>query len=303
MTERERVSATYAKVNKKYPVETNEETKKQLCIKLEQRRTLWLSVVFFWLGILCLAIGFLTEGSIAGFGSVFYVVAAFEYFRTCLNASKIRVHYGKIQGKTKKEMLTGERLMRDIQKARSNNGREFRLVKALLYDKEDRDESSVSFIFHKYTLYFQLAEETGASSLRVSRRTYLKAPLDAPYVLALSPSGTVLAAYMDEEWMLSDELFGKCAFDATAHNNAHLVITPQQAAGDPLKNDVLWDMLLLISQGAALFVPMVIAAVWLPIAVFFSTKRTVEHKNVLSVINCAAGFFLLSWLTALLLAL
>ena len=287
MTERERVAATYAKAQKRYPnAVTNE-----LVLGLEQRRTIGIAMAFLWSGILCAVLFFLTGdidvlGPLKAGSFCFYIFAAFEYFRTILNASKIKAHYGFDPGPVSQKLLTYRQLSSDIRHGAQN----IRLVTATLYDKDDRDTSDISMIFHKYNLFFRMGNTVSATAFRVKRSEYVKAPLNAPYILVLSGDGTVLGAYMAAQWSIAADLFALCDFDAAAHNAFFANRYTPAPSGAAKKSTIAWDVLILLVQLLAFVLPILPDLLCMPITTFFATRRAVRNRSFLSVFNAFFGY-------------
>lgn len=302
MTERKRVETTCNKVQKRYPDLTDKRQIVQMAVRLEQRRTLWVCVAFLYASIVC-AVGWCLLGdgalqsAIRCVMPVLCIEAAFEYFRNTFNAVKIRAHFGCGGQEAYQGMLTYDQIRRDIRKAKKDREQGFRIVKASLYDKSDRDDSAVSWIFHKYHMYFQLDGRVDAVEFRVKRRVYLKAPLDAPYMLVLSQTGNVLAAYPANAWDVAGDVAGICGFHVEQHNSS-VSKTVESAEHTGKKGKyTAWNIILLAANVIAYFLPVGLALLYLPVTTFFATMFTVKNKNGLSVAGMILGYVTISLMT------
>ena len=299
MTEQKRREITYDSVRKKFPAVTDVEEINRLAMKAEQNRTSWICTGLLWASILCAVLycfDFVT-GALAGACMVFFVVAAFEYFRTVLNSKKIKAHYPNDVRCSVKGTLTCHQIRKDC-KLTDN---EYSIIKAILCDKDDRDDSRVSFIFHKYTLFFKKEESVSVLGFRAKRRIYLEAPLDVEYILVVTPDDDVKAVYIADAWAVSPELYQKCAFSVDLHNSnlQKDKEVPQKLAA---KNNVAINILLLIAHILAWVLPIIITLLYLPFTTFFATKSAVKNQNWLSVLNVVLGYVIILY-TAMFLCL
>ena len=288
MTERQRVDNTYEKIRKKYVNITDETEIKKLAINAEQMRTTLISLAFLLGGIICMLLCVLVPvndytDSLKGTSFIIFIVCSFEYFRTVLNAEKIKWHYLgehniKIQG-----TLTYDQI---IKKGA------VKITKATLYDKDDSDsfESSlVGLMYHKYTLYFKTQGDLTTTTFRTKRRFYLKAPMDSEYILALSDSGKVVAAYLSNSWGIDPRLFELCDFDVNKHNALLNNVNNAKETGLK-KNNLLLEILICASSIIAYFLPIIYAIVFIAFIASCATYFVVRNKWVLSVINVILGW-------------
>lgn len=292
MTERKRVELTYAKARKKHTGIDNESNLKKLAIKIEQRRTLWISIAFLWGSMLCALLWWLIPendytDTLLGCSLVFFVVCSFEYFKTVLDSSKIKYHYLGEHNTNPQGILTYGKIIKDSKKL--SNGSSFKIIKGTLYDKDDKDDSYVSWIYHKYNLYFKLDEKFSTAGLRVKRRVYLKAPLDAEYLLILSDCGEVVSAYLANAWKMDPQLFNYCAFSGYDHN---IMLDNYDNTKDisASKNKLPMEILLLVLNALTWVLPIIIGIVLLPFTTFFTTKFAIEEKKIVSIINLILGY-------------
>ena len=301
MTERIRVEKTYEKARKLFPYITNEADLNQIAIKLERRRVTWVCTGFLWASVLFFIIFVIlvyyfgdeeAYGTIGFFSLIFFVVTLFEYFRTILNAVKIKSHYMEASEIKNQGTLTYNRIGKDNREV--SKFKNIKIVKAILYDKDDSDNSSVSFIYHKYYLYFKLNENFSTAGFRVKRTAYLKAPLDAEYILILSDSGKVMAAYPANAWEIDGELYEKCEFDASEHNNMLEIPDEKLKNTESKNNNIVQDILLLIiNLLSVFFLPIILILLHSPFTMFFATKSAVQNKKILPIINVILGYFML----------
>lgn len=291
MTERQRVEKTCEKVHKKHPDITDKTEIRKLALRSEQRRTLWTSIGLLWASIACMLLYILVPdsnytGTIIAASLVFFIVCSFEYFRTVLNASKIKYHFLPEHNKVKKQGTLTYELIKKKKRVSSIKNDTFKIIKATLYDKDDADNSFVSLIYHKYNLYFKLDEDFTTASLRVKRRVYLKSPLDAEYILVLSDDGKVISAYLSKAWQIDSNLFDFCDFDANEHNN--MPDTPCESVLK--KNKLPLEILICFISVVIYILPIIIGVIALPFTTFFATKFAVANKTPLSVINIILGY-------------
>lgn len=282
MTERERVENAYAKVRKKYIDIVDEGTIKELALKIEQRRTLWISLAFLLGSVACMLAFLLGPDWITG-STVFFIVCSFEYFRTIFNSSKIYYHFLGEHNTKYEGILTYEQITKG-----KNTGSSFQIVKATLYDKTDADDSAVSLIFHKYNLFFKLDDNFTTTGYRVKRRVYLKAPLDGEYILILSDRGNVISAYLSNAWKIDPNLFYFCAFDGYAHNRM-LDSVGNAPKNTKKKSRLALDLLLCAANILIYFLPMFFV-VFLPILTFLTTKRAIAGTRFISTFNAVLGY-------------
>ena len=288
MTEQQHKKAIYAKVQKKYPAVTDTQEMTRLAIAADRQRTTWICIALLWASIVCAGLfcfDFVT-GVMAGCCIVFFLTAGFEYFRTILDAKKISVHYISQLRPAFKGTLTHQQLRKDC---KSTANGDYTILKATLTDKDDNDNSGVSFIFHKYTLFFQMPNSVSVSSLRVKRSAYLEAPLDGEYILVMSPTQEILAAYIADAWEISADLFPKCTFPADQHNSG-LSRDTRPTTMPVATNSVIWDIVFLVAHVLAMFLPAFLPLIYLPFTTFFATKSAVKQQTAFSILAVVSGF-------------
>ena len=291
MTEQKRRESTYAKVRKKFPAVMDDQEINRLAIKTEQNRITWMCTGLMWASVFCAALwcfDFIT-GTLAGACMFAFVVTAFEYFRIVLNSKMIKVHYPNIVRRTVKGTLTYHQIYKDCKLSADN---EYHIIKATLCDKDDRDDSGVSFIFHKYTLFFKKENSVTVLAFRAKRRLYLETPLDAEYILVVAPNDDVKAAYIADDWELSTELYQKCAFSADSHNN-NLQTSKDTIHKSSLKDNMVLNIVLLAAHVLAWVIPVVFTMLYLPITTFFATKSAVKNQNIFSVLSVVSGYIVI----------
>jgi hypothetical protein len=287
-------------VRKKFPTVTDDQEINRLAIKAEQNRTTWICIGLLWASVLLAVLwcfDFVT-GTLAIFCTVFFIVTAFEYFRTVLNSKKIKVHYPNNVRSTVKGALTYHQIRQDCKLTADN---EYSIIKATLCDKDDRDDSGVSDIFHKYTLFFKKEDNVSVLGLRVKRRIYLEAPLDAEYILVVTPNDDIKAIYIADAWEVSPELHQKCAFSADLHNS-NLQKDKEVTQKSVPKDNIAINILLLIAHILAWVMPIIITVLYLPVTTFFATKAAVKNQTWLSVLNIVLGYVVILY-TAIFLCL
>ncbi len=298
MTERERSLSTFEKVCKKHPHITDLTALKELAIQKEQGKTLLISIIFILSSMVSMLLyGIVPDneynGAFLAVCFVTFIICTFEYFRTISNSVKIRYNFfAKYKAKTQ-GTVTHAQILRDKKSERDFNESGYRVIKGILYDKDDRDTSGISFIHHKYTLFFNTGDNLSYTALRVKRRAYLTAPLNAEYVLVITDTGNVIAAYLSDNWKIDPSLFDKCNFDAAAHNAVCENNFNMQDCALP-RNKTVFEILLLCANIfpyiLSAFVPVALFFLFVPASVYFSARFVIKSKTVLSVINAVLGF-------------
>ncbi len=294
MTERQRLETTYKKVQKKHPHIANESTLKELALKTEWRRTLWISVGFLWGSILCMILYVLLPDNdytdiLIGCSLVFFIVCSFEYFRTVLNSEKIKYHYLCEHNTKNQGTLTYEQIIKGKSASSTINEGNFKIIKAILYDKDDSDDSYVSWIYHKYHLYFKKKDSFTTFGFRVKRRAYLTAPLDAEYILVLSDSGKVISSHLSNAWKIDSDLFDFCEFNCHEHNT--MLNNSNHPKNVTSKSNMLpFEIAVCVLNVLAYFLPIIFGIITLPFTTFFATRLAIRNKNALSIINIILGY-------------
>lgn len=293
MTDRQRMEKTYGKIKEKYPQVTEREKIEELAIRHDKRLLILQSLAWLAGAAACFILFLVLPGStdINTVRYIFIVMAGsgiFEFFRTLGKLKMVEQRYRPVIKATDEGQLTLDIISKDGKRLLKNNCQQFRIVREVLYDKEDEIDTGLdNETHHTFHLYFRIGANPINADFKVKKSAYINAVIGAPYYLIMTPDGEIACAYQAMNWTIAEELrpyLDESAGQGEAQMTADPVV-PHIAVEKvvPVKTKKVLPILSMVLMAVSFLMPVIVG---LPMAIaglVLAIVAIVQQRSKLSI--------------------